>query len=64
MSQSSHRRMIDRGRKAGLNARDLYAALSARQPSADQPVGKADCNGFVAKVEEDGKRSYEAPSEK
>jgi len=65
MSNSSYRRMIDRGRKAGLNARELYQALSAKQPAlGDAPIGKADGNGYVAKVQENGQRSYEQPSEK
>jgi hypothetical protein len=52
--------MLDRGRKAGLNARELYQALSARQPSpGDAPIGKSDCNGFIAKIDANGQRTYE-----
>jgi hypothetical protein len=65
MSHSSHRRLIDRGRKAGLNANELYRALSTRQPApGDEPVGRADINGYVAKVEANGQRSYQPPPEK
>ncbi len=62
MSQSTHRRMLDRGRKAGLNARELYQALSAHKPvPGDQPAGKSDSNGFVAQVQQNGQRSHEQP---
>ena len=65
MSQSSHRRMLDRGRKAGLNLSELYRALSAKQPSpGDEPVGKADSNGYVAQVQANGSRTFEQPPEK
>ena len=63
MSHSSYRRMVDRGRKAGLNASELYRALATRQPSlGDSPVGRADGNGYVAKVEANGQRSYQPPA--
>jgi hypothetical protein len=52
--------MLDRGRKAGLNNRELYAALSTRHASGEQPIGKTDNNGFIAQVDESGKRTYEA----
>ena len=65
MSHHSYRRMVDRGRKAGLNARELYQALSAKQPGlGDAPVGKTDGNGYVAKVQENGQRVFEPPAEK
>ena len=64
MSHSSHRRMLERGRKAGLNADELYRALASRQPSGDQPVGKADVNGYVAQVHENGQRTYQPPEDK
>jgi hypothetical protein len=56
--------MLDRGRKAGLNLRELYTALAARQRSGDQPIGKADNNGYVAQVDVNGKRIYEQPTDR
>ncbi len=64
MSRSSHRRLLDRGRKAGVNAEELYRALASSRPSADDPVGKADSNGYVAQVNENGQRTYEQPTER
>jgi hypothetical protein len=62
MLRSSYRRMLDRGRKAGLNAHELYRALAARQPApGDDPVGRADNNGYVAQVQENGQRTYQQP---
>ncbi len=60
MSHSSYRRLLDRGRKAGLNTRELYSALAGRQPLAgDGPSGQPDSNGFVAHVQANGQRCYE-----
>ena len=65
MSHSSHRRMVDRGRKAGLNASELYRALAAHKPAmGDDPVGKADGNGYVTQVHANGQRTYEPPAAK
>lgn len=62
MSNSSYRRMLDRGRKAGLNAYELYQALGAKQPAlGDAPIGKPDSNGFIAQVQANGQRTYEKP---
>jgi hypothetical protein len=62
MSRSTYRRMLDRGRKAGLSTGELYRALSTRQPTiGDEPVGKPDSNGYVAKVEANGQRTYQPP---
>jgi hypothetical protein len=59
------RRLLDRGRKAGLNAREIYQALTARQPApGDQPLGKTDINGYVAQIQENGQRVYQQPSAK
>jgi hypothetical protein len=61
---SSIRRLVDRGRKAGLNARELYQALAGRQPTpGDQPIGQSDNNGYVAQVQANGQRIYvQAPT--
>jgi hypothetical protein len=63
MTRSSLRRLLDRGRKAGLNADELYRALAAYKPSLGDAAGKSDNNGFVAKVKENGQRDYRAASE-
>ncbi len=60
MSQgSNYRAMISRGRKAGLNTRELYSAL-AGQPEevTDRQPGQADPNGYVAGYNQQGQRVY------
>jgi len=59
MSYSNYQRLLNRGRKAGLNTTELYSALSGRQPLlGDAPTGQPDSNGFVAQVQANGQRSY------
>ena len=59
MSHSDYRTLINRGRKAGLNARELYGAIAARQPeTGEQVLGQADCNGFVLGYDQAGQRIY------
>ena len=61
---SSLRRLLDRGRRAGLNARELYQALTARQPApGDHPVGRTDSNGYVAHISANGQRTYQPQSD-
>jgi hypothetical protein len=63
MSRSSYRRLLDRGRRAGLNADELYRALSARRPSVDgQPIGQTDPNGYVARMQANGQRIFQHAS--
>lgn len=66
MNHISMRRMLDRGRKAGLSMADLYRALSSR-PSAvgDTTPGQTDCNGYVTQIDANGQRTYvpQAPRE-
>jgi hypothetical protein len=59
MTHSPMRRMLDRGRKAGLSMADLYRALSSR-PSAvgDTTPGQTDCNGYVTRIDANGQRTY------
>ena len=61
MSQRSDlSRLINRGRKAGLNTRDLYSALSTRSAdSHEQPAGSSDCNGFVSAFDAAGHRVFQ-----
>jgi hypothetical protein len=59
MGHTDYRTLIDRGRKAGLNAAELYRAIAARQPEGgEQAVGQADCNGFVMGYNQAGQRVY------
>jgi hypothetical protein len=58
MSNTDYRRMLDRGRKAGLNTRELYQALAGRQPVAGE-AGQSDSNGFIAQVQANGQRNYQ-----
>ncbi|MBM4072438.1 MAG: hypothetical protein FJ271_26440 [Planctomycetes bacterium] len=47
VGRSDVRGLVDRGRRSGLNTRELYQALSSRQPrSGDQPA-QVDANGFI-----------------
>jgi hypothetical protein len=56
----SEQALISRGRKAGLNTRDLYSALSTRPPELDaRRPGEADGNGYVARLGPQGRRVYE-----
>lgn len=64
MTRRSHQRMLDRGRKAGLNAKELYQALSAHKPALGDDPAKPDGNGYVAHVKENGQRDYQPPAEK
>jgi len=59
MSHTDYNTLIARGRKAGLSTRELYAALSARQPEGnDSTPGQSDGNGFVSDIDEQGHRVY------
>lgn len=48
MRQTNEQRLIDRGRKAGLGTRELYTALTSRQPESSDRSGQSDSNGFVS----------------
>ena len=51
-----HRRLLDRGRKAGLNTRELYSAMSARPSEGnDLSPGQNDGNGYVSGYDQDGR---------
>jgi len=56
---SDHRTLINRGRKAGLSTRELYLAMATLPPEGnDHFPGQADCNGYVASYNQDGRREY------
>jgi hypothetical protein len=55
---TDYRTLINRGRKAGLNTRELYSAMSARPSEGEQAPGQADTNGFVSSINQYGRRVY------
>ena len=56
---TDYRTLLNRGRKAGLNTRELYSAMSASAvEGGDQHPGQADSNGFVSSVNQRGQRIY------
>ena len=51
-----HRRMLDRGRKAGLNTRELYSAMAGRAGEGhDLQPGQNDGNGYVSHYDGTGR---------
>lgn len=58
MSHTDYRTLIDRGRKAGLNTRELYQAIATRRPD-DALRGQADGNGYVSIYNRSGQRIYQ-----
>ena len=56
---SDYRTLINRGRKAGLNTRELYSALAGRpEETSEQVLGVSDCNGFVLGHNAAGQRVF------
>jgi hypothetical protein len=59
MHKSSYQVLLNRGRKAGLNARELNQALATRPVAGDEAgPGQADPNGYVASIDARGHRTY------
>jgi hypothetical protein len=59
MNHTDYRTLLNRGRKAGLNTRELYQALSSRRPEeADQLNGQTDGNGYISSRNQAGQRVY------
>jgi len=57
---TDHRTLVSRGRKAGLNTRELYSALAARpEETTEQISGLSDCNGYVSAYNVNGHRVFE-----
>jgi len=51
--------LISQGRKAGLQTREMYQALSTRRPEAgDRLVGATDGNGYVTLYGPNGQIIY------
>jgi hypothetical protein len=58
-----YRTLLTHGRKAGLNTRDIYQALSVRPPAADdRRPGLADGYGLVSVYGRSGQRIYQPTS--
>jgi hypothetical protein len=56
MSIINYGRMVHQGRKAGLNTRDLYNAMSSLTSSNCHLVrNSSDANGFVSRVTAQGR---------
>jgi hypothetical protein len=59
MSQNTrYEVLINRGRKAGLTTRELYSAMASRPVEGDDVLGRADCNGYVSSLNQQGQRIY------
>jgi hypothetical protein len=59
MSRSDYQTLLNRGRKAGLNTREMYVALATRPIEAhDHSNRLADGNGFVSHYTQAGRRVY------
>lgn len=58
MKRSDNRRLIDLGRKAGLNTSELYGALSGRRFTAQDVATGSDSNGFKAGFDAAGHQVY------
>jgi hypothetical protein len=64
MHRTPVHRLLDRGRKAGVNAAELYRAISSRPPAIGEcSPGQTDCNGYVSQVGANGQRTYLPHSE-
>lgn len=64
LNQSAYHQLLNRGRKAGLNARELISALSIRPVvGTEQLPGQSDCNGYISDVDARGHRTYRPVSE-
>jgi len=59
MSPTDYRTLINRGRKAGLNTRELYSAMVTRSSEgAEQIPNQLDGNGFVSGYDQKGRRVF------
>jgi hypothetical protein len=63
MKHTDNRTLLDRGRKAGLNTRDLYQALASRRGDENMGPGQTDGNGYVSSYNQAGQRVYRPGNE-
>jgi hypothetical protein len=56
---TNYRTLLNRGRKAGLSTRELYSALAMLPAETTTSTeDRVDGNGYVATVDEQGRREY------
>lgn len=55
---SNYNTLINRGRKAGLNTRELYSAIAAQNGEGEAAPGQSDTNGYVSSIDSQGRRVY------
>jgi hypothetical protein len=59
MKRLDHNTLLNWGRKAGLNTRELYSALAGRRFGVqDLETGETDGNGFVTDISSGGHPIY------
>lgn len=59
MKRLDHNTLLNWGRKAGLNTRELYSALAGRRFGVqDLETGETDTNGFVTDISSGGRPVY------
>jgi hypothetical protein len=53
---NDYQKLLDQGRKAGLNTQELYSAMSARpSEGSDLSPGQTDGNGYVSSYDSTGR---------
>src|SRR5262249_42898985 len=58
-SEMHYQTLVTQGRKAGLQTREMYQALSTRKPQAgDRPAGAADGDGYITLYGPNGQIIY------
>jgi hypothetical protein len=60
--RSNYQTLLHRGRKAGLNTRELNSALASQPVLGEEQQGQPDCNGSVWTINEQGQRVYRLAS--
>jgi len=59
VTNRDYNRMIQQGRKAGLNTAELYQAMNASRPETSSVnTGQSDANGYVVRVTQNGNAEY------
>ncbi len=60
MTHTDYRKLIDRGRKAGLRTAELYQAMSAeRTQGMGSSLGQTDGNGYASTYGADGRPVFQ-----
>ncbi len=53
---SDYNQMLNRGRKAGLSARELNQALATCPVEGERSAGQSDANGYISEIDATGHR--------